>query len=224
MHFSNELNLNEGLSIQIEILIYFHDYAIIILLGILFLVTYLFYINFNSNFLDLNTVDSHYLETIWTIFPMVVLLFLALPSFFILYIIEETRNPFLSVKVVGHQWYWEYEYCNRQQELRYNSYINQDSALTLHNLDVDLRLVLPVNLNILFLITSTDVIHSWTIPRLGIKVDALPGRLNYLTRACLSRGVFYGQCREICGSNHRFIPIVAEFIPTKFFINYIKTV
>jgi cytochrome c oxidase subunit 2 len=93
----------------------------------------------------------------------------------------------------------------------------------LYNLDVDNRLVLPTLSTILFLITSADVIHSWTVPTLGIKTDAIPGRLNYLSALVPFSGVYYGQCREICGSNHRFMPIVLEFIPRSNFISYLNT-
>lgn len=98
-----------------------------------------------------------------------------------------------------------------------------DSAPLYYTLDVDNRLVLPTMANILFLITSADVLHSWTVPTLGIKVDAMPGRLNYLTSKSMFSGVYYGQCSEICGSNHSFIPIVLEFVPIASYLSYIST-
>jgi cytochrome c oxidase subunit 2 len=101
-------------------------------------------------------------------------------------------------------------------------YENSEMPL-FYSLDVDNRLVLPTMSRILFLVTSADVIHSWTVPSLGIKVDAIPGRLNYLTSRTLYSGVYYGQCSEICGSNHRFMPIVVEFVPMSSYISYIST-
>jgi len=92
-----------------------------------------------------------------------------------------------------------------------------------HNLDVDNRLVLPVLSNIMFLVTRADVLHSWTVPALGLKVDTIPGRLNYVSTLVFSSGVYYGQCSEICGSNHRFMPIVVEFVPIAAFISYMRT-
>jgi cytochrome c oxidase subunit 2 len=92
-----------------------------------------------------------------------------------------------------------------------------------HALDVDNRLVLPTLTNILFLITSADVLHSWTVPTLGIKADAIPGRLNYLSTITPYSGIYYGQCREICGSNHSLIPIVLEFVPMSFYLTYLST-
>jgi cytochrome c oxidase subunit 2 len=174
---------------------------------------------------DKYTVDSHILETVWTVVPMFILLFIAFPSLYLLYLIEEVSKPSLSVKVVGHQWYWEYQYSNSWFNHSFDSYIVQElrDAPLFYNLDVDNRLVLPTLANILFLITSADVLHSWTVPTLGIKVDACPGRLNYLTAKTMYSGVYYGQCREICGSNHSFIPIVLEFVPMRNYLSYIRT-
>jgi cytochrome c oxidase subunit 2 len=131
----------------------------------------------------------------------------------------------VTVKVVGHQWYWEYQYSNSWLSYGFDSYMVHDKSNLplLYNLDVDNRLVLPTLSTILFLITSADVIHSWTVPTLGIKTDAIPGRLNYLSALVPFSGVYYGQCREICGSNHRFMPIVLEFIPRSNFISYLNT-
>jgi heme/copper-type cytochrome/quinol oxidase subunit 2 len=108
----------------------------------------------------------------------------------------------------------------------FDSYIVHDKVNTplLYNLDVDNRLVLPTLSTILFLITSADVIHSWTVPTLGVKTDAIPGRLNYLSTLVPFSGVYYGQCSEICGSNHSFMPIVLEFIPSDSFITHLNTI
>lgn len=219
-----QLNLQEGISTIIELINYFHDYIITILVLILSFVTYLFIFVISSSRLDKYTVDSHILETIWTIIPIVILLFIAFPSLYLLYLIEDVSNPRLIVKVVGHQWYWEYQYSNSWFNYSFDSYIvyeKSDSPL-FHALDVDNRLVLPTRANILFLITSADVLHSWTVPTLGIKADAIPGRLNYLSTITPYSGVYYGQCSEICGSNHRFMPIVLEFIPIRNYLDYVS--
>lgn len=175
--------------------------------------------------LDKHTFDSHSLETFWTVFPMVILLFMAFPSLYLLYLMEEVRSPSLTVKVVGHQWYWEYQYSNSWFTLGFDSYMVYDKpgAALFHALDVDNRLVLPTLVQILFLITSADVLHSWTVPVLGIKVDACPGRLNFLTTMSPYSGVYYGQCREICGSNHRLMPIVLEFVPMDSYLAHVST-
>lgn len=225
MPFWGQLNFQEAASTIIELLNYFHDYMIIILLVILTFVTYIFLYIITSPRLDKYTIDSHVLETVWTIVPIVILLFMAFPSLYLLYLIEDISSPSLTVKVVGHQWYWEYQYSNSWFNYSFDSYmIHENSEVPLlYSLDVDNRLVLPTLANILFLVTSADVLHSWTVPSLGIKVDACPGRLNYLTTISSYSGVYYGQCSEICGSNHRFIPIVVEFVPIENYLTYVST-
>jgi cytochrome c oxidase subunit 2 len=220
-----QLNFQEGIRTTIEFLNYFHDYIIVILLLIITFVTYIFLYVSVSPYMDKYTIDSHVLETIWTVIPIVILLFIAFPSLGLLYLIEEVSKPSLTVKVVGHQWYWEYQYSNSWFNYSFDSYMvhELDSAPLYYTLDVDNRLVLPTMANILFLITSADVLHSWTVPTLGIKVDAMPGRLNYLTSKSIFSGVYYGQCSEICGSNHSFIPIVLEFVPIASYLSYIST-
>lgn len=220
-----QLGLQEGITSIIEGLNYFHDYIMSILIIILFSVTYLFAFVALSPRLDKVTTDSHVLETIWTIVPMAVLLFMAFPSLYLLYLIEDVTNPSLSVKVVGHQWYWEYQYSNSWFNYSFDSYMihESDSLPLFYSLDVDNRLVLPTSLNILFLVTSADVLHSWTVPSLGFKVDACPGRLNYISTITSLSGVYYGQCSEICGSNHRFMPIVLEFIPIDSYLSYVSS-
>lgn len=222
-----QLGLQEGMTSIIEGLNYFHDYMISILLIILLSVTYLFAFVALSPRLDKVTTDSHVLETVWTVVPMVVLLFMAFPSLYLLYLIEDVSNPSLRVKVVGHQWYWEYQYSNSWFNYTFDSYMiheSSNSSPLFYSLDVDNRLVLPSSLNILFLVTSADVLHSWTVPSLGFKVDACPGRLNYISTITSLSGVYYGQCREICGSNHRFMPIVLEFIPIDYYLSYLSTI
>lgn len=220
-----QLNFQEGISTSIEFINYLHDYIIVILLLILTFVTYIFIYVSARPYVDKYTMDSHVLETVWTVVPMIILLFIAFPSLGLLYLIEEVSKPALTVKVVGHQWYWEYQYSNSWFNHSFDSYIvhELESAPLYYTLDVDNRLVLPTIANILFLITSADVLHSWTVPTLGIKVDAMPGRLNYLTSKTIFSGVYYGQCREICGSNHSFMPIVLEFVPIRSYLSYIRT-
>jgi len=220
-----QLGFQEGISVIIELINYFHDYIIIILIIILTFVTYIFIYVLTSVRLDKYTVDSHSLETIWTIVPIVILCFIAFPSLYLLYLIEDVSSPSLSVKVVGHQWYWEYQYSNSWLSESFDSYILQDITSVrrlYHALDVDNRLVLPTSVNLLFLVTSADVLHSWTIPSLGIKTDAIPGRLNSLISIRSFSGVYYGQCREICGSNHRYMPIVLEFVPARVYASTIN--
>lgn len=219
-----QLNLQEGISVIIELLNYFHDYIIVLLVLIFTFVTYMFIYVSYSPYVDKYTVDSHLLETVWTVVPIVILLFMAFPSLYLLYLIEEISKPSLSVKVIGHQWYWEYQYSNSWFTYSFDSYMVYDNPTLplFYTLDVDNRLVLPTMASILFLITSADVLHSWTVPTLGIKADATPGRLNYLTTKAPYSGVYYGQCSEICGTNHSLMPIVLEFVPIDNYLSYIS--
>jgi len=221
-----QLGLNEGMAVSIELLDYFHDYIMAFLIGIFFFVCYFFLYVRLRPFIDKITRDSHFLETAWTVLPMFVLLFLAFPSLYLLYLMEELNTPAITIKVVAHQWFWEYQYDGSCGGLGFNSYMRTPSEgpggfPSYYNLDVDNRLVLPELRSILFLLTSDDVLHSWTIPSLGIKMDCVPGRLNYLSRLGTPSGNFFGQCREICGSNHRFIPVAVEFVGVKTFINHL---
>jgi len=152
-------------------------------------------------------------------------MFIALPSLRLLYLLDEINIPEVTLKTIGHQWYWSYEYSDFLS-IEFDSYIIPINDIKLNNfrlLDVDNRIILPIKLKIRILISATDVIHSWTIPALGVKVDGTPGRLNQ-TRFLINRpGLFFGQCSEICGSNHSFIPIVIESVNLNSFINWIKT-
>lgn len=169
------------------------------------------------------------LEIVWTIVPALILVLVAVPSFSLLYSIEEIVEPLLTVKIIGHQWYWSYEFVNPTEwfkaagnseimpetDYMFDSYMKPTDELfagQLRLLEVDNRLYLPINVNIRLLITSGDVLHSWAVPSLGIKVDACPGRLNQISLYLKRHGVFYGQCSEICGINHGFMPIVVQGI------------
>lgn len=207
-----------------EQLILFHDHTIIIIIIItcvvLFIMLSLLFNKLRNRYL----LEGQIIELIWTLIPALLLIIIALPSLKILYLIEEINNPIITLKAIGHQWYWTYEYSDFKK-IEIESYIKKSSDL-LNNeyrlLEVDNRIVLPYNNKLRILVTSYDVIHSWTIPSLGLKIDGSPGRINQGNTIILRPGVFYGQCSEICGSNHRFIPIVIESVNIKTFNNWIK--
>nr|YP_010926091.1 cytochrome c oxidase subunit II [Crossaster japonicus]WKF51893.1 cytochrome c oxidase subunit II [Crossaster japonicus] len=219
-----QLGLQDASSPLMEELIYFHDYTLIILTLITILVFYglaslLFSSNTNRFFLN-----GQALETIWTIIPAIILIFIALPSLQLLYLMDETNNPFLTIKAIGHQWYWSYEYAD-YNEIEFDSYMTPTSDLASGNprlLEVDNRLTLPSQTPIRVLVSSADVLHSWTVPSLGIKIDAVPGRLNQVNFFISRCGLFYGQCSEICGANHSFMPIVLESINFSSFETWIS--
>lgn len=206
-------------------IISFHDHSLVILAIIISIVTYALAILITRKFSSRVRSDAQQIETVWTILPAVILIFLAIPSLRLLYLTDEINTPSVTIKTIGHQWYWRYEYSDFPN-LQFDSYIMPTSELRTGEfrlLEVDNRIVVPINLEIRILVTAADVIHSWTIPSIGIKIDAIPGRLNQLGFIANRPGVFYGQCSEICGSNHSFIPISIEVVDTKSFIKWTKS-
>lgn len=213
-------------------IINFHNHLIVILVGVC---TFVFWIVSRALYLFINNptpvifTHSTALEITWTIVPAILLLYIAGPSFALLYSMDEIFSPDITLKVIGHQWYWAYEYGNYKHRdtrkgLNFESYIISEEELTLGGLrllEVDCRAKLPIHQNIKVVVTSSDVLHSWAVPSLGIKIDACPGRLNQVFVYLLRTGVFYGQCSEICGVNHGFIPIVVEGVKKSEFIEWV---
>jgi cytochrome c oxidase subunit 2 len=234
-------------------------------------------INTYKENLSFNVVNRTYninhgttIEIIWTILPAFILLFIAVPSFALLYAMDEIIDPVLTVKVIGHQWYWSYEYSDYsivysnklfdydsidrfaamemmykdmgylkdrsllsylyipmvipETTIKFDSYMIHEAELNLGDLRLlktDMPLFLPKNTHIRLLITSSDVLHSWAVPSFGVKVDAVPGRLNQTSLYLKNTGTFYGQCSELCGVNHAFMPIEVYVVNPIYFYNYV---
>jgi cytochrome c oxidase subunit 2 len=176
-------------------------------------------------------VHSTVIEVVWTVVPAFVLMMIAVPSFALLYSMDEVIDPAITLKVVGHQWYWSYEYSDYStiegsETLNYDSYMIADDDLQagqLRLLEVDNRVVLPVKTHIRVLVTAADVLHCWAVPSFGLKIDACPGRLNQTATFIKREGVYYGQCSEICGVNHGFMPIVVEAVSLEKYITWITS-
>ena len=171
------------------------------------------------------------IELIWTITPALVLIAIAFPSFRLLYMLDEVVTPIMTIKAVGHQWYWSYEYADfineNNEAIEFDSYMVPESDLEegqLRLLEVDNKVVVPVNTHIRLIITSTDVIHDFAVPSLGLKIDAVPGRLNQTSFIALRPGVFRGQCSEICGVYHGFMPIAVKALPYVEFLIWLESV
>nr|BCD69041.1 cytochrome c oxidase subunit II [Macaca fascicularis aureus] len=214
-----QLSLQDATSPVMEELITFHDHAFMAMSLISFLVLYALLSTLTTKLTNTKITDAQEMETIWTILPAIILILIALPSLRILYLTDEVNDPSFTIKSIGHQWYWTYEYTD-YGGLIFNSYMLPPLLLNpgdLRLLEVDNRVVLPIEAPVRMMITSQDVLHSWTIPTLGLKTDAVPGRLNQTIFTATRPGVYYGQCSEICGANHSFMPIVAELIPLKIF-------
>nr|WIG49078.1 cytochrome c oxidase subunit II [Runcina aurata] len=215
MSMWDQINLVDAAnSLQSEMLL-FHDHAMVLLVGIFSFVSILGVSLITNQFTSRTVLEAQRLETIWTILPAILLLWLALPSLRLLYLLDETSNDVkMILKATGHQWYWSYE--NSISEIYSNdSYMTQDSDLMegeYRLLEVDNRTVVPYELNSLVITTSADVLHAFAMPSLGMKMDAVPGRMNTMSMYINQPGVYYGQCSEICGANHSFMPIVLEAV------------
>merc|ERR1712186_309920 len=195
----------------IEELIFLHDFINIILVFIIIFVGFIIVrILFNS-FINKNLLERQIIECIWTIIPAVILIQIAIPSLLLLYMLDESIDSNLTIKAIGHH-----------SQVEFDAYIiptNELSNDIFRLLDVDTRIVIPFNIHVRVLIPSADVLHAWTVPSLGVKADAVPGRLNQVKFIAQRAGVFFGQCSEICGASHRFIPIVLEIVNSKTFLN-----
>jgi len=215
-------------------MIFFHNYLMFFLILIGFFIFWLllnviFFSSKQSESAAENIIHSCILESVWTIFPAIILLFLAVPSFSLLYSLEECFDPSLTLKIIGHQWYWSYEYFDsfdfkKGQNMAFDYYMVDYKNLTkgtFRLLEVDNRIVLPTQTNIRLLITAEDVLQSWSVSSLGINIDACPGRISQTSLFLKRSGVYYGQCSEICGINHGFMPIVVEGISVDTFVKWI---
>jgi len=219
----------------VEGMIFFHNYIMIFLIVVGLVVMWMLYkvialFNENDNKVVNKFTHSSLLEIVWTILPAFILLLIAIPSFTLLYSLDELIDPVVTLKIVGHQWYWSYEYSDYAtleggESLNFDSYLISADDLTFgafRLLEVDNRVILPVNTHIRLLITAADVLHSWAVPSFGIKVDACPGRLSQASLFLKREGVYYGQCSEICGVNHGFMPIVVKGVSADTYIEWIS--
>nr|AGN71488.1 cytochrome c oxidase subunit II [Ptychadena mascareniensis] len=215
-----QLGFQDATSPIMEELLHFHDHTLMAALLISTLVLYVITTLISTKLSNTNTIDAQVIEMIWTIMPAIILIIIALPSLRILYLMDEINNPAITIKTVGHQWYWTYEYSD-WTNLIFDSYMAPTNDLNpgqLRLLEVDNRMVTPMGLATRMIVTAEDVLHSWAVPTLGTKIDAIPGRLNQTSFLITRPGAYYGQCSEICGANHSFMPIVVEALPAPNFL------
>lgn len=228
------LGFQDAGSPVMEEIIAFHHYVMIyitfIITGVLWmLIRILIGFNYNVRVIShKHLVHGTLLETVWTITPALILISIAFPSFKLLYLIDEVIDPALTIKVIGHQWYWSYEYSDyvAGKALAFDSFIIPESDLQTGDfrlLEVDNQLVVPAKSHIRVIITAADVIHCWAIPSLGVKLDAIPGRLNQTSFLASRNGIFYGHCNEICGVNHAFMPIVIKAVDISDYCEHINS-
>nr|ADK54948.1 cytochrome oxidase subunit II [Xanthippus montanus] len=220
----SNLSLQDSASPLMEQLSFFHDHTMIVLLLITTIVGYSLSYMLTMNYSNRNMLHGHLIETIWTALPAVTLIFIALPSLRLLYLLDDSSNALITIKTIGRQWYWSYEYSDFIN-VEFDTYMKPEKELEPEEfrlLEVDNRTILPMNTEVRVLTSASDVLHSWAIPALGIKIDATPGRLNQGTFLINRPGLFFGQCSEICGANHSFMPIVIESTSVKLFIKWLS--
>ena len=202
-----------------------HDiqfFLIIIVFAVLWMLIRIIWLFNEANTKTIRFAFSHHthLELIWTIIPTFILILIAIPSFALLYAVDELHNPKITIKALGNQWYWSYEFSDYvlngpEDSMKIDSYMVLEEDLQkgqLRLLEVDERILLPEHISVRVLVTARDVIHSWAVPSLGVKMDACPGRLNQVGLYIRRKGVYFGQCSELCGINHAFMPIVVEAV------------
>ena len=197
----------------------FHNFILIVTILIALFVTLLLayvMVRFRAgaNPVPSKTTHNPLIEVIWTVVPVLILAVIAVPSFRLLFFQDTVPDPDMTLRVTGHQWFWTYEYPDNGN-LLFDAVMLQDDELEegqLRLLETDNRVVLPVDTNIRIEITADDVIHAWAIPAFGIKTDAVPGRSNATWTRIEKAGVYYGQCTELCGINHGFMPVVVEAV------------
>ncbi len=207
----------------------FHNMLLVIITAItIFVLVLLIWVviryNKRANPKPSNVTHNVLLEIVWTIVPVVILIIIAVPSFKILYENDQITEPEMTLKITGYQWYWGYEYPDHDG-IAFNSYMVPTEELTSDQkrlLSTDNVVVLPVDTDISILVTSNDVIHSWAMPAFGIKVDAVPGQTNETWFRIHKPGIYYGQCSEICGKDHAFMPIEIHAVSKEAFKAWIE--
>lgn len=210
-----------------------HDNIMFYLVFILMLVSWILFSIVShggkNQFSHKYLLHGQVIEIIWTILPAAVLLVIAFPSFILLYLCDEVISPAMTIKAIGLQWYWKYEYSDflnlAGEVIEFESYVIPDDLLEvgqLRLLDTDTSVVCPVDTHIRFVVTGADVIHDFAVPSLGIKIDACPGRLNQISALVQREGVFYGQCSELCGVAHSAMPIKVEVVSLASFMSWLN--
>ena len=224
-----QMGFQEAVTPVMEAISGFHDFLLVLITVIVLFVFALMVIllirfNAKSNPKPSRTTHHTMLEVAWTVIPIIILVIVAVPSFRLLYQQRVIPEADLTVKAIGYQWYWGYEYPDHD-ELSFDSVMLADDELEEGEprlLATDTIVVVPVNKVVKLIVTAGDVIHAWTIPAFGVKIDAVPGRLNEAWFKATRTGVYYGQCSELCGRDHAFMPIEVHVVTEEEFAAWIE--
>jgi len=214
-----QIGFQESVTPVMDMLTDLHDLLLVIIVAIsLFVMALMGYVMFRfsekRNPTPSKTTHNTLIEVIWTGVPVLILIVIAVPALRGLYYMDKTKEADMTLKVVGRQWYWSYEYPDHGG-IMFDSYMIQEENLKeddIRLLSVDNRVVVPVDTTVRVLVTGADVLHNWAMPSFGIKMDAVPGRLNETWFEAKQEGTYYGQCSELCGVGHGFMPIAVEVV------------
>ena len=215
-----QLSFQEPATDLMSDIISFHSYILmpiitgisLLVLGLLLYIMFRF--NSKRNVVASTTTHNKVIEILWTVIPVILLIIIAIPSFRLLYVSETIPKADLTIKAIGNQWYWTYEYPD-YEDIVFDANMLLENELSdpkLRLLETDTQIVVPVNKVVKLQITSADVLHAWTIPAFGVKMDAVPGRLNETWFKANKEGIYYGQCSELCGPKHAFMPINVKVV------------
>ncbi len=207
----------------------FHNFLVIISTAIaLFVLVIMAYVMIrfraSKNPTPSRTTHNTALEIIWTIVPIVILVVIAVPSFRVLYFMDRAVDAEMTIKAIGNQWYWTYEYPD-DGDFVFDAIMLEDDEIgegQIRLLETDTHVVVPVDTTIRLLVTASDVLHAWAIPAFGVKMDAVPGRINETWFRVEKQGIYYGQCSELCGIHHGFMPIVVEAVSKERYAEWVK--
>jgi cytochrome c oxidase subunit 2 len=224
-----QMGLQDAASPTMERISAFHDLLLVIITGItVFVLALLLYVMYRfsekRNPTPSKTTHNTLIEVLWTTIPVVILVVIAIPSFKLLYYADRVEEANMTIKAIGRQWYWSYEYPDNGN-FTFDAFLVAEEDLEegqLRLLETDNRVIVPVNTKIRLLITASDVLHSFALPALGVKLDAVPGRINETWMEVTREGTFYGQCSEICGTGHAFMPIVVEAVSKERFDEWVE--
>lgn len=224
-----QVNLQEAATTIMARMVSFHDLLLILITLItLFVLALLIWVMIryreSVNPTPSRTSHNTTIEVLWTVIPVLILVAIAIPSFRLLYAQYEAPPADLTIKAIGHQWYWSYEYPD-QDNFTFDAYMVEDDDLQPGQprlLATDNEVVVPVNKVVHVLVTASDVIHNWTIPAFGVKLDAVPGRVSRLWFSAEKTGVYYGQCSELCGSRHAYMPIAVRVVTQEEFDQWVE--
>jgi cytochrome c oxidase subunit 2 len=233
---TGQMNLHHPATEVMERLVSLHNLLLVIISIItVFVLALLVYVmvrfRASRNPVPSQVTHNTLLEVAWTVVPIIVLIIIAIPSFKLLYFMDKTADAGLTIKITGRQWYWSYEYPDHKIEfdatiMKEADRLKLSPAEQIRRprlLAVDNEVVVPVNTNVRFLVTSSDVMHSWAVPAFGVKHDAMIGRLNEGWFNVRKEGLYYGQCSQICGMNHAFMPIAVRVVSKAEFDKWVAT-